>query len=196
MRAMTSSMGSGEWWQFVRGFLRAPRTVGSVAPSSRYLVAAMLDAAQVERRLVMAEFGPGTGVFTTEIVRRMRPDARLLVFEVDGGFVARLRQRIRDPRVTIIQGSAADLKQHLLALGTEQVDCVVSGLPFASLPREVTHGILQTTRECLAPGGLFVTYQYTPMLLRLLRTYFPVVRIAKVVLRNLPPALVLVCAAP
>lgn len=196
MGAMMSSTGRREWWQFVRGFLRAPRTVGSIAPSSRYLVAAMLDAAQVERRHVMAEFGPGTGVFTTEIVRRMRPDARLLVFEIDPGFVARLRHRIRDPRVTVIQGSAADLKQHLLALGAEQVDCIVSGLPFTSLPREVTHAILQTTRECLAPGGLFVTYQYTPMLLRLLRTYFPTMRIASFVLRNLPPALVLVCAAP
>jgi phospholipid N-methyltransferase len=193
---MMSSTGRREWWQFVRGFLRAPRTVGSIAPSSRHLVAAMLDAAQVERRKVMAEFGPGTGVFTTEIVRRMRPDARLLVFEIEPGFAARLQQRIRDPRVTVIQGSAADLKQHLLALGAEQVDCVVSGLPFASLPREVTHAILQTTRESLAPGGLFVTYQYTPMLLRLLRTYFPAMRIANIVLRNLPPALVLVCAAP
>ncbi len=155
----------------------------------------MLDAAGVERGQIIAEFGPGTGVFTTEIVRRMHADARLLVFEIYPDFVARLRKRFDDPRVTIIQGSAADLKQYLLANSMTQVDCIVSGLPFTSLPREVTHAILQTTRDCLAPGGLFVTYQYTPVLLPTLRAYFPRTRIARLVMRNLPPALVLVCAA-
>src|SRR5690349_5389013 len=74
MRLMTSA-GRREWWNFLRGFLRGPRTVGSVAPSSSYLVRAMLETADVEHRQMLAEFGPGTGVFTTEIVRRMHPDA-------------------------------------------------------------------------------------------------------------------------
>ncbi len=184
-----------EWWQFFRGFLHAPRTVGSIAPSSAYLVEAMLQVAEVERYRMLAEFGPGTGVFTAELVRRMRPDARLLVFEIRADFAARLQQRFDDPRVTIIHGSAVDLEQHLRAHGAERVDCIVSGLPFTSLPREVTHAILRVTRDRLRPGGRFVTYQYTPALLRLLRSYFPTTRIARYVIRNLPPALVLECAA-
>jgi phospholipid N-methyltransferase len=155
----------------------------------------MLDAAEVERQHMLAEFGPGTGVFTAELVRRMHPDARLLVFEIRADFAARLRQRFDDPRVTIIHGSAAELPRYLQAHGAEQVDCIVSGLPFTSLPRDVTHAILRTTRDYLKPGGRFVTYQYTPALLRLLRSYFPEMRIARYVIRNLPPALVLVCAA-
>ncbi len=194
MRRMTSTS-HREWFNFLRGFLRAPRTVGSIAPSSTHLVTAMLDEAAIEQRRVIAELGPGTGVFTMQIIRRMPPDARLFVFEVDAYFVDKLREAIADPRVTIIHGSAEDLRNYLRADGLDQVDCVISGLPFTSLPREVTHAILQVVRATLQPGGLFVTYQYTPMLLRVFRSYFQSARVARFVPRNLPPALVLVCAA-
>jgi phospholipid N-methyltransferase len=194
MAAMTPAQQS-TWWQFFRGFLRSPRMVGSIAPSSTHLVRAMLDAAGIERRQVIAELGPGTGVFTVEIVRRMPPEARLLVFEIDANFAARLGREVRDPRATVIHASAADLDRRLAAHGLPAVDCVVSGLPFTSLPREVTHAILEVTRQSLAPSGVFVTYQYTPVMLPVLRKYFPSVRIARFVPRNLPPALVFVCAA-
>ncbi|HEX6289229.1 MAG TPA: methyltransferase domain-containing protein [Herpetosiphonaceae bacterium] len=183
-------------WAFLKGFLREPRTVGSIAPSSRWLVGAMLDEAGVDTAQVIAEFGPGTGVFTDEIIRRMQPDARLLVFEVHRPFFASLRERIRDPRVELIAESAAEVGQHLQRLGLQQIDCIVSGLPFTSLPRPVTHAILQATAAALRPGGVFVTYQYTPVLRGLLRSYFPTARITRYVLRNIPPALVFVCRKP
>lgn len=188
------STSRSEWWRFLRAFVRDPRTVGSIAPSSRYLVAAMLDAAAIDQRRVIAELGPGTGVFTRQIVRRMPPEARLFVVEVDAGFVARLRQQINDPRVVIIHGSAADLQEHLAAHGIEKLDCVISGLPFASLPGEVTHAILGAVRASLLPNGRFVTYQYTPLKLDVLREYFASTVVARFVLWNIPPAMVLVCA--
>lgn len=177
----------------MRGFLRSPRSVGSIAPSSRWLVRAMLDTSGVEQAQVIAEFGPGTGVFTDEIIRRMRPDARLLVFEVDPQFVANLRARISDARVAIIDDSAATIGEQLAQRDLPALDCIVSGLPFTSLPRPVTHAILEATRAALRPDGVFVTYQYTPVLRKLLRAYFPATRIRRFVLRNLPPALVFEC---
>jgi phospholipid N-methyltransferase len=181
------------WWTFLRGVLRSPRSVGAIAPSSRWLVRAMLDEAPLAQARVVVEFGPGTGVFTEQLVRRMRADARLIVFELDAAFAADLQGRLRDPRVQIINASAADSQQHLAALAALPVDCIISGLPFASLPRPVTHTILQTTVSVLKPGGLFVTYQYTPVLRGLFQHYFPQARIARIVFRNIPPALVFVC---
>jgi phospholipid N-methyltransferase len=70
------------------------------------------------------------------------------------------------------------------------VDVVLSGLPFTSLPRPVTHAILEATVKVLRPNGVFVTYQYTTVLRHLLRQYFPAIRITRLVLRNLPPAFV------
>lgn len=177
----------------MRGFLRSPRSVGSIAPSSRWLVRAMLDVARIEQAAVIAEFGPGTGVFTDEIIRRMRPDARLLVFEVDQQFVSSLRERIHDPRVTILAESAATIGHQLERLELPGLDCIVSGLPFTSLPRPLSREILEATRAALRPGGVFVTYQYTPLLRALLRAYFPSTRISRFVLPNLPPALVFEC---
>ncbi len=153
----------------------------------------MLDETPLAQARVIVEFGPGTGVFTEELVRRMRADARLIVFELDAAFAADLQRRLRDPRVQIVNASAAQSWQHLAMLEALPVDCIISGLPFASLPRPVTHTILQTAISVLKPAGLFVTYQYTPILRSLFQHYFPQARIARVVLRNIPPALVFVC---
>ena len=184
---------SAGWWTFLKGFLRSPRSVGSIAPSSRWLVRAMLDEAAVERAAVVVEYGPGTGVFTDELIRRLRPDARLLVFEVNPGFIAGLRARIADPRVTLIEASAATLPDELQRHGLGAPDCIVSGLPFTSLPRAVTDEILSATYAALPSGGTFVTYQYTPALRGVLAGHFDACRVTRYVLRNLPPALVFVC---
>lgn len=152
----------------------------------------MLDEARVEQAQVIVEYGPGTGVFTDEIIRRMRPDAHLLVFEINPGFFALLRERLHDSRVHLVQASAADVADHLQRLGLTRPQCIVSGLPFTSLPRPVTNEILVATRAILEPEGVFVTYQYTLVLRDLFRAYFDT-RITRLVLRNLPPAFVFVC---
>ncbi len=153
----------------------------------------MLDEAHIEAASIVVEFGPGTGVFTQEIVQRMRPDTRLIVFEIDPLFAADLQKRFTDPRVQVINASAAQSQEYLAHLDALPADCVISGLPFASLPRPITHAILRTTTGVLRPSGIFVTYQYTPVMRRILRNYFPHTYVARFVLPNLPPALVFVC---
>lgn len=190
---MTSKHGQRDWLTFLRAFLRAPRSIGSIAPSSPQLVRLMLDDAQIDDATLVVEFGPGTGVFTGEILRRLRPDARLLVVELNADFVDSLAGRFRDPRLTLIHGSAADIASFVEQHGLSAVDCVVSGLPFTSLPQPLTDAILSATYEVLRPGGVFVTYQYTPVLWRRFVRAFDAVRVSRLVLRNLPPALVFVC---
>lgn len=182
-----------EWLRFAQGSLRAPRNVAAIAPSSRYAAKAMVDPANLGTRRIIAELGSGTGAFTSEIIRRMRDDARLLAFEIDPDYVEQLRRRVEDPRVIIFAESAANLPARLHEQGFAHVDCIISGLPFATLPPAVTQEILSSARDCLHPDGVFVAIQYTPMRLGLLRQYFAKVRIGGFVLRNLPPALVVVC---
>jgi phosphatidylethanolamine/phosphatidyl-N-methylethanolamine N-methyltransferase len=182
------------WWPFVRGLLRAPRSVGAIAPSSPWLVRAVLEPARISQAKTLVEFGPGTGALTGEIIRRLRPDARLFAFEVDREFVADLRARYRDPRVTFIAASAADCPQYLSQFGLTTVDCVVSSLPLTVLPRPLTHRIMKATTECLRPGGIFVTYQFSTAFARpVLQSYFPQTRRTRFVLANLPPAMVFAC---
>jgi phospholipid N-methyltransferase len=92
--------------------------------------------------------------------------------------------------VTIIEASAAECYAALAEHGALPVDVVLSGLPFTSLPRSVTHAILQATVRSLQPDGVFITYQYSTLLRGVLQHYFPSLRITRFVLRNVPPAFV------
>jgi len=185
------------WWTLFRGFLRAPRSVGSIAPSSPRLADAMLDAARPEWARTVVEFGPGTGALTGAIIHRLRSDARLLAFEVDTKFVANLRSHYRDARVTFVAACATESPRYLARFGTPTADCVVSSLPLSVLPRPLTHRIMEAALDCLRPGGIFVTYQFTTALARpILQDYFPEVRRTRFVMRNFPPAMVFACRKP
>ena len=72
---------------FASNFLRDPYMLGSVIPSSRFLVSATLAPIDWQRARVIVEYGPGVGTFTAEILRRMRSDARLIVIETNLDFV-------------------------------------------------------------------------------------------------------------
>ena len=77
---------------FLKRFAKSPRRIGSVAPSSKFLTRAMLDSVDWENARFIAELGAGTGVFTREIVRRARPDAKILVFEIDPALQKLIRE--------------------------------------------------------------------------------------------------------
>jgi phospholipid N-methyltransferase len=165
--------------------------VGAIAPSSHWLVNAVLEPARISQAKTLVEFGPGTGALTGEIIRRLRADARLFAFEVDMEFVADLRARYRDRRVTFIAACAAESPRYLAQFGTPTVDCVVSSLPLTVLPGPLAHRIMEAATQCLRPGGIFVTYQFTTAAARpVLQNYFPQIRRTGLVLRNLPPAIV------
>src|SRR5512142_3494380 len=102
---------------FARNFFRNPRMLGSVIPSSRFLVKHLLRDIDWSAARVIVEYGPGVGTITGEILRRMRRDAALLVFEINDEFVRVLGQRFADPRVRVVHRSAADVVAVLGELG-------------------------------------------------------------------------------
>ena len=58
---------------FAGNFLRHPYMLGSIIPSSRFLVNQVLEPIDWERARVIVEYGPGVGTITAEILRRMHP---------------------------------------------------------------------------------------------------------------------------
>src|SRR6478672_5619723 len=63
---------------FARNFFKFPTMLGSLIPSSSFLVNDLLSQVEFSRARVIVEYGPGVGTFTQEILRRMRPDAFLV----------------------------------------------------------------------------------------------------------------------
>lgn len=157
---------------FGRNFLKHPKMLGSLIPSSRFLVNKVLGEVDWVRARVFLEYGPGVGTFTTEILRRMRPDAVLIVLETNADFVRFLRGKIHDDRLHVIHGSAAEADTALARLNLKHADYVISGIPYTTIPPEVRETILRKTHSLLHPTGAFLVYQFTRTVLPYLEQVF------------------------
>jgi len=157
---------------FGRNFLKHPKMLGSLIPSSRFLVNHLLAEVDWSRARVFLEYGPGVGTFTTEILRRMRPDAVLIAVETNSDFVRFLRGRVRDDRLHVVHGSAADADAALARLALTRADYVISGIPYTTMPPELRDLILRKTHAVLDPNGAFLVYQFTRSVLPYLQQTF------------------------
>ena len=157
---------------FGRNFIKHPKMLGSLIPSSRFLVNKVLSEVDWARARVVLEYGPGVGTFTTEILRRMRPDAVLIALETNADFVRFLRGKIRDDRLHVVHASAAEADTALANLNLSHADYVISGIPYTTIPPEVREVILRKTHAVLHPTGAFLVYQFTRTVLPYLEQVF------------------------
>lgn len=174
-------------WLFAANFLKHPSMLGSVIPSSRYLVERLLAPVDWSRARCIVEYGPGVGTITREILARMHADARLLAFELNREFAAYLRRGLDDPRLTVVEGSATGLGREMEALQWESLDYAVSGIPFSTMPPTVRDTILSGTQDRLGAGGEFLVYQFSDRVRPHLERRFEVID-RGVVFRNFLPA--------
>lgn len=178
---------------FLRRVLAAPRYVGSVTPSSRYLVDALLRLSDLSHVRTAVELGPGTGPFTAGLLDRLPADSRLLCIERDEWFADHIERRFNDPRLIVVRGDAQHLERYLADhdMG-DHVPLIVSGLPFTSLPGDMRDSILATIACCLSPEGSFLLYQYSQAVRSHLLHHFARVE-SRWELRNIPPAVCIRC---
>ena len=157
---------------FARNFFRHPRMLGSIVPSSRFLIRELLSPVDWMRAHVIVEYGPGVGGITAEVLRRMRPDALLIAIEMNPDFVGYLRGALTDPRLRVVEGSAESVDEILGRFGQHQADYIISGIPFSTIPAPLRERILRKTRAVLAPGGAFLVYQFSTRVLEDLKRIF------------------------
>ncbi len=177
---------------FARNFFKYPSMLGSIVPSSRFLVKDLMGKIDWERARVLVEFGPGVGTITREVLKRMRPDAVLVVIELNEEFVEYLHAAIRDPRLRIVHGSAAHVRRILGELGLAPADCIISGLPYSLLPEPVRQEIVSESRQALKAQGALLVFQFSPMVLPYLRSTFSSVQLG-FQLWNILPARIFHC---
>jgi phospholipid N-methyltransferase len=183
---------SEETLLFARNFLQHPMMLGSLIPSSRFLISRMLSKVDWTRARTIVEYGPGVGTITSHILFRMAPDARLIAFEMNERFVRHLERAFPDPRLHVVHGSAETVQKELDRLKIEGADYIISGIPFNHMRFEMREKITRQTREALNPGGEVLIYQFTRTVLPHLRTHFDQVY-QELELRNFLPALLFHC---
>ena len=174
--------------RFLWGFMRHPRAVGSVVPSSRYLARGVVAHVPPSARCV-AELGAGTGPITRALLGHLGPDATVLAMEIDPAFCEALRRRLPDSRLRVVEAPAQELPGQAARHGCT-VQALVSGLPFANFPPALRREIVAAAHAALVPGGVFSGYGYAPFALPpLLRAVFGNCQMG-FVWRNVPPAFV------
>jgi phospholipid N-methyltransferase len=169
---MTPASRDGRVLLFARNFFRHPRMLGSIVPSSRFLIRELLNPVDWTRARVIVEYGPGVGVITAEVLRRMRADALLIAIEMNPDFVSYLRGALTDQRLRVVEGSAESVDEILRRFGQTEADYIISGIPFSTIPAPLRERILRTTRAVLAPSGAFLVYQFSTRVLEDLRRIF------------------------
>ncbi len=174
---------------FLSKFMRRPKQVGSIVPSSRVLARRMADAIPWESVLSIAELGSGTGAVTREIESRVRPDARVYLFEKDNRMRSRLAAKYPNFRRA---ANAVNLTRILEREDTPELDCIVSCLPFFNFPPSLREELMTQIEKALKPGGLFVAFQYSLQMKSRVSLRFSIEKI-RFVPWNLPPAFVYVC---
>ena len=177
---------------FGRNFLKHPKMLGSLIPSSRYLVNHLLRQVDWSRARVVVEYGPGVGTFTGEILRRLRPDGALVAIETNHEFVHFLRRTVVDDRLHVVHGSAEEADAILEERGLPHADYVISGIPYTTMPGDMRERILRTTHSVLHPTGAFLVYQFTRAVLPYLQQVFGLVH-QEFEPRNIMPARLFYC---
>jgi phospholipid N-methyltransferase len=170
---------------FFRAFLKRPKEVASIIPSSRFLERRVMRATRADRADLVVELGPGTGGTTRALLAAMRPEAKLLAIEINPHFVEVL-DRWPDPRLIVREGSATDIRSILTDQGLGAPDVVVSGIPFSTMARPIGRDILRAVYDALEPGGAFVAYQVRDRVHTLGREVFGRARVQTELL-NVPP---------
>lgn len=178
--------------EFLKEYVQHPFTIGAVAPSSRFLANRMVQPINFNECNCIVEYGPGTGIFTKEIIKRKQKHTIFLIIEQNEEFYHQLVSAYgKEPGVTVIHGKAEEVETYLKEMGIASVDYVVSGLPFASLPKEVSSTILEKTKQIVGPEGRMITFQYTMFKRHMFERFFRVEEVRREY-RNFPPAYVLV----
>ncbi len=170
---------------FFAAFLKHPLQVGSLIPSSQFLMRRIVDTAGIDSATTIVELGPGCGGSTQAILRAAPAHTRLLSIEVNPNLHALVRG-INDKRLIAHLGDARQLEQilALYAFGSPQV--VISGIPFSTMSMRSGSQLIEQISSVLAPGGRFVAYQVSKRVATLCRPILGQEQM-QLELFNLPP---------
>jgi phosphatidylethanolamine/phosphatidyl-N-methylethanolamine N-methyltransferase len=170
---------------FFQEFLKHPRQIGSIIPSSRFLEQRILDAAGIAEVKTVVELGSGTGGTTRAILRVMPQHAKLLSIEINPHFHT-LVSRIQDGRLIAHLGDACQLKEIISQHGLGAPEALISGIPFSTMKHGEASQVIEAISSLLASNGRFVAYQVSNRVETLCRPFLGSGRMT-VELLNIPP---------
>ncbi|MGG4129240.1 methyltransferase [Paenibacillus illinoisensis] len=143
---------------FLLAFLKNPKRVGSIFPSSAFLARKIIQSVHWNDVRAIAELGAGTGAITRIMEAHLPSSAAVLLFERD----RRMRKALKkDYPHFKLASNASSLVKKMNQEQVLQLDCIISGLPFFNFSKTMREHILAQMTQALRPGGRLVLYQYS-----------------------------------
>jgi len=149
-----------ENFSFFKSWARSPRTTGSIIPSTSSIGHTMGGYINLERDGYIVEIGAGTGALTQGLLKSGIHYKRIILVELNKNLVKHLNRKF--PDVLVIHGDAQKLEELLPEHIKKDVQAIVSGLPFVSLPKKISYNILQAIEKLLPEKGIFLQFTYRP----------------------------------
>lgn len=146
--------------------------VGAVVPSSPWLgerlSAVIASAEKRNSEIRVLEVGPGTGAVTRILRRKLRPEDRLTLVELNPFFCRSLERKIErwdkaaeSPDIDLYQGSILDYPHKIAVERVDhRYDLIVSSLPFNSFSAELSKRLFYHICSLIKEGGVISYYEY------------------------------------
>lgn len=156
---------------FFKNFIKNPTRNASVIPSSKAATKAILKGIDFDKVDVIVELGPGSGVFTKEIIAQANPSTKIVVIELEESYLSVLERKFGD-RILLENTSAHLLRDVLDKHGLEKVDLIVSGLPF--LKGEIKEKVDRTIMDFTEEGTIYRFFTYMPPIMKRVYKSMPI----------------------
>ena len=173
---------------FIQG-IKHFKEVGTFSRSSHFVGKTMTKDKYIDfaNAKCIVELGAGDGPITKQLLQQMRPDAKLLCFEINEKFYEDLCKKFGDdPRSTIINDDAQKLGEYIRQAGFEKADAVLSEIPFVIIPED---DIIIEAHKYLKKGGKYVQLHYSMVAKKRYERIFNNIEIDFVTF-NVPPAFI------
>lgn len=177
---------------FIKEAISKIHTIGSVKPSSKFLIQKCLKDLDFTEDKIIVEFGAGSGNFTEEILQKITQNSKLIVFETNENFYNHCLEKFKDYPNFEIHNISAEFFDQTASLANLKVDYFISSLPLSLLNQKLINSIINKVLVSAKENGCFVQYQYSFEKYNYLKNKFKVVKLG-FVLRNIPPSFIYKC---
>ena len=172
---------------FLSAFLKNWKQVGSPCQTSQRGARKICESIDFSTARRIVEVGSGAGSITKEILKSLRPDAQLIVFEINRD-LCRYLKRIEDHRLVVYNISGFDIANVL----REKADYVISAIPIATLSNASLSSYFRGIKAVLHEKGACIQVQLSLLSYPRVKRFFKTVDVGFTLL-NPPPLFIYSC---
>lgn len=176
----------------LKNFIENPKLTSNFFPGSKFLARRILENIDFKKASAIVEYGPSTGAITKYILRKASKNMKLLCLDLNKEFCKYIKENIKDPRLIVINDNASNVKKYLEKYSINNVDYIISGLPFSFMPNNTKKRILIESKNILDADGKLLIYQINYNIRKDLLPYFKI-RSTKFIYLNIFPVFLFVC---